>query len=296
MSRAASSGHLSHPLAGRSRRRRVLLVPAVQASLAEPEPAAQQTGLQTAVSEGRLDSGIDLQTLGEHNVAPSSDTQRFPQSHGDLQYLKRRVRSPQGLTWVFAGDSISMGASHTQGSRSFCEFFTERMRWELGRQLDVMINTSVAGETSRGLFHNLAQRVLRFPTDVVSLMIGLNDARQSQTEPSEFHDNLEQIIHVLRDHEILPLLQTPNGVGRLEDARRLTPFVDKIRGLATHYGLACIDHWDHWSIAAANRGVLQSWLDSDGLHPNSRGHREMAKLMFSQLDVFDFNSPSCRDD
>jgi len=306
MSRSSSSGHMSHPLAGRSRRRRVLLVPAAQsAQPVSPESNDPQTepnhrtawkqDFQTDIAEIPLDSGIDLQSLPDAST-PSADVDRANDTGHDIQYLKRLVRSPGALTWVFAGDSISMGACHTQGHRSFGEFFSERMRWELGRQLDVVINTSVAGETARGLLHNLDHRVLRFPTDVVSLLIGLNDARQSGTDLDEFHDTLEQIIHVLRDHEIIPLLQTPNRVDRSEDARSLEPYVNTIRDLAAHYGLACIDHWAHWAIAAANRAVLQSWLDGDGVHPNRRGHREMAKLIFSQLDILDSGSPNCRDD
>ena len=294
MSRA-SSGNLSHPLGSRSRRRRILLTPAAQAPPEDsaPEdsaPATAPAAPDTDVSHGLTDSGIDLQTLN------ATDTQHAPPATSDLHYLKRLLRSQHGLTWVFAGDSISMGACHTHGGRSYCELIAERMRWELGRQLDVIINTSVASDTSRALLHNLPHRVLRFPADVALIMVGLNDALQSQTELSEFHDNLEQIVHVLRDHEILAVLQTPNRVARQEHEQQLKPFVDTIHELATHYGLACIDHWNHWSTAAANKDELQSWLDSDGVHPNRRGHKEMAKHICSQFDIFDSGSPSCRDD
>jgi len=297
---------MSHPLAGRSRRRRVLLVPAAQSEEPEtgkandlhagPEHRSEWSqDLQTDVAEIPLDSGIDLQSLPSAG-RPAAEVRQLPQTGPDIQHLKHLVRSPGGLTWIFAGDSISMGACHTQGHRSFAEFFSERLRWELGRQMDVVINTSVAGETARGLLHNLDHRVLRFPANVASLLIGLNDARAPGADLSEFHDTLEQIIQVLRDREIIPLLQTPNRVHRSEDVESLEPYVNTMRDLAAGYGLACIDHWAHWAIAAGHRPVLQSWLDGDGVHPNRRGHREMAKLIFAQLDILDSTSPSCRDD
>ena len=59
---------------------------------------------------------------------------------------------------------------------SFPEHFGERVRWELRRFYDVVINTGVCGECSGGLRASLESRVLRFHPDVVLVLIGMNDA------------------------------------------------------------------------------------------------------------------------
>ena len=40
-------------------------------------------------------------------------------------------------------------------------------------------------------------------------------------------------------------------------------------------------------------GVSFGWLDDDGIHPDKYGHRELAKLIFARLGIFDEHSPTC---
>ena len=47
---------------------------------------------------------------------------------------------------MFTGDSITHGALHTMGWRSYPEHFAERVRWELGRMRDIVINTGISGD------------------------------------------------------------------------------------------------------------------------------------------------------
>jgi lysophospholipase L1-like esterase len=51
------------------------------------------------------------------------------------------------ITWVFVGDSITHGARHTNGWRSYSEHFAERMRWEMKRYTDTVINTGITNDT-----------------------------------------------------------------------------------------------------------------------------------------------------
>src|SRR5690606_24334953 len=70
---------------------------------------------------------------------------------GDFQLLKSYLESPEPLRWVFTGDSITQGAKHTHGMRAYPEIFAERIRWELGRVRDVVLNTAVSGNTTADL-------------------------------------------------------------------------------------------------------------------------------------------------
>src|SRR6266571_3512165 len=94
----------------------------------------------------------------------------------DLAVIQARVADQSApITWVFTGDSITHGASHTHGERSYPEHFAERVRWEMGRRRDVVVNTGISGDTADGILKDFEHRVARFKPDVVSIMIGMND-------------------------------------------------------------------------------------------------------------------------
>src|SRR5665647_1822505 len=59
---------------------------------------------------------------------------------GDLERIKELLRQKNPLKWLFTGDSITAGVEHTHGYRSYPEIFGERIRWEMGRPRDIVIN------------------------------------------------------------------------------------------------------------------------------------------------------------
>jgi hypothetical protein len=52
-----------------------------------------------------------------------------------------------------------------------------------------------------------------------------------------------------------------------------------------------VDHWKYWE---ANKAKVfnDHWLN-DPLHPNGKGHLEMARLLFKTLDICDASSFTC---
>lgn len=84
--------------------------------------------------------------------------------------------------WVITGDSITHGALHTNGYRSWGEHIQARLV-ELGLGDDVWSNTAISGGTAGpstdpaiGINNNYEERIGRFNPDVVIMMIGMNDA------------------------------------------------------------------------------------------------------------------------
>lgn len=67
----------------------------------------------------------------------------------DKELIAKYLKEKDPLIWVFTGDSITQGAKHTQGYRSYPEIFSERIRWELGRGRDIIINTGISGNTTQ---------------------------------------------------------------------------------------------------------------------------------------------------
>src|SRR5688572_4256077 len=106
---------------------------------------------------GLSSGGLALPCVGADD---KPDKKRLEATAG-LAGIKQLVAAKEPITWVFTGDSITHGALHTKGWRSYPEHFAERVRWEMRRMRDVVINTGISGDRSGGLLADLDWRVLR---------------------------------------------------------------------------------------------------------------------------------------
>lgn len=210
----------------------------------------------------------------------------------DLKKIKSLLKQDNPLIWLFTGDSITQGAKHTNGYRCYPEIFSERIRWEMRRKHDFIINTGISGDTTENIIKDFQRRVQQFNPDVVSLMIGTNDCAYPSITPHRFEENLSKLVDKIRALEIIPVLHTPNVILLKKDPvrNRLPEFVASIRNVAKKKELILVDHWQLWS---GKGGNITEWLD-DPVHPNFKGHSEIAKLLFTVLDIFDVNAFTCK--
>lgn len=210
--------------------------------------------------------------------------------------IQKLLKSTEPLTWVLTGDSITHGALHTKGWRSYPEHFAERVRWEMRRVRDVVINTGISGDRTGGLLKDLQWRVLRFQPDVVSVMLGMNDCTAGATGRDMFRTNLLAIVEKTLDAGAIPLLHAPNTIyvknagGRAD----LEAYADIVRKVAESQKVALVDHWQHWQKTKPDQEALLPWLEDRSIHPGVYGHREMAKLTFRVLGIYDEQSPTCQ--
>jgi lysophospholipase L1-like esterase len=267
-----------------------------------------ESSAPTHAAEARSETVVPNEQMrddAESSGTPASATEQpivrvYESSQEDapaLRAIKRLLDGSKPLTWVFTGDSITHGGGHTQGGRSYSEHFAERVRWELKRFLDVVINTGVSGDRVRGLSKNVDWRVLRFRPDLVSVMLGLNDSGSGVSGRQEFRDRLASLVDRLRNEGAIVLLNTPNRINLLKarDRLDLPGYVQIIRDVADEFELPLVDHWSHWEEAKSAKEGMPGWLANDGVHPDRAGHRELARLLFAELDIFDARSPTCRD-
>lgn len=208
----------------------------------------------------------------------------------DLATIKERLaNSGTPITWVLTGDSITHGAKHTLGARSYPEHFAERVRSEMGRRYDAVINTGVNGETSDGILKDFEWRVARYKPDVVSINIGMNDSGRGAIERENFATHIRELVRRTRAIGAVPLLQTMNTITPDPRHATLPAFVEVIQRIAKEEGVIVVDHWAHWQ----KQGDASDWLN-DAIHPNATGHAEMAKVMFRTLGIFEPKSPTCQ--
>ena len=210
--------------------------------------------------------------------------------------LKALLKSSDPIVWVFTGDSITHGALHTFGHRSYVEHFAERVRWEIRRMNDVVINTGISGDTMKGILGRDEWRIFQFKPKVVSLKIGMNDCRSGEPGRGLFRDSLEKLVEKTKQRQIILLLNTPNLIHFPNAKERvdLPGYVDMIREVAIKHKLPLVDHYAHWQKEIGTEGRLQMVLNDGSIHPNAYGHLVLAKKMFQDLGIFDANSPVCR--
>jgi lysophospholipase L1-like esterase len=228
--------------------------------------------------------------------APSDRKPHFPSWYvPNFKTVKRLLDGEKPVTWMFAGESSASAADLAQGRRSFTDHFSERIRTELGRMLDVIINTGNTGETAKSLLKNLEWRVLRFHPEVVSILLGRKDAERGPEGREDFQGCLEQIVQIVREAGAVLVLHTPNriDVAKATHLADLRNYVRIIRGVAKAYNIPLVDHWEHWKQQKPDTESLKTWLAADGVLPGVYGQREMAKLIFQRFEIFDPNSPIC---
>jgi len=211
-----------------------------------------------------------------------------------MERIKKLLKSDAPIKWVFYGDSITHGAFHTFGQRDYVELFAERVRFELRREMDIIITTAISGDTTRGLLASFNWRVAQFNPDVVFLMIGMNDCNIDHgIGVEEFGDNLVELATKMTDLGTLPVLQTTCPILPGQAPERFPYFdsyMDRIRKVASDFKLPLIDHTRFWR----ERSESHFYWMSNAFHPNAYGHRAFAENIYRCLDIYDDTSQSCR--
>lgn len=221
-----------------------------------------------------------------------------PVGAGDKIRIKAIIENPEPANWVFTGNSITQGAKHTHGMRPYSEIFAERIRWEMQRTDDVIINTAISGHTSLNIINDFDIRVSWFNPKVVVLMIGTNDADQNRNISIEnFKSNLIQLIDQIRESGAIPVIMSPGIIitQKSPERNKLYLYVEKMREAVKTKDVIFVDNWNIWinELDKKYNGEVFKKLLNDPLHPNGYGHKEIAYALFKELSIFDPNAPTC---
>jgi acyl-CoA thioesterase I len=305
----SNSCERSYPLASSSRRRRRLalqLADRQQSALGSVRVPATMRGqglLQPVIVPA--DEFVRIEIYEDPNIRSAGASQtpqvarlRPPEVSAQTEFeehepgvnfqsFQELLAGSKPAAWVFAGDSVTLGARHTDGQRSYSEHFAEEIRAGLGRHHDVVINTAALGETAQSLLDDLEWRTLRFKPDVVSVMIGINDAAAGPKGRTEFRRNLEHIVACIRAESALVLLHTPPRIDheRVTTHGDLRAYVRLLREISRELDVPRVDHWAFWKETAAEGENIGGWLAADGLHPTAAGHCALTQLLFRRLGI-----------
>jgi len=219
-------------------------------------------------------------------------------SEVELAKIKALFEKPAPITWLITGDSITHGALHTHGERSYPEHFAERIRWEMRRVRDIVINTGISGDTVPGVSNDLEHRVLRFKPTVVSIMMGMNDATKGPEGREAFRAAYLKLIDRIREgSNALILLHTPNPITAAGSAHRgdLPAYAQIVREVAADRGVALCDQEKRWQEHLTRNKTNLNYLLNDGtIHPNGPGHVLFTHEMCKTLGIHDPTSNTGR--
>lgn len=210
--------------------------------------------------------------------------------------IKELLARKEPVTWVFTGDDVTHGAVHTAGYRSYPEHFAERVRWELKRMRDLVINSGVSGEKADGLLADLDWRVLHLKPDVVSILLGFHDSKLGPVGHELFRKNLTSLVNKIMGAGAIPLLNTPTPVylKNVETGEHLPAYAQIVRDVASKTKAVLVDHYAFWETTKPDQEALLKWLGDEKSHPGVFGHRALARQLFATLEISDDASPTCQ--
>ena len=203
------------------------------------------------------------------------------------------IRGDKGLSIVFTGDSITHGPLHTKGYRSYTEHFRERLKEKFKNENIMVFNTGVSGATTRDIIRDFHICINIYDPDVVFIMLGMNDSSNQIVPLEEYRSNILELINKVREIGAIPIIQTSNIIKMDLSRKSLKFYMDIVRAVARENNVMLIDHYSHWEELEKENSNLKNELLNDLIHPNEKGHLEIVKFIFKELDIFEEDSYTC---
>lgn len=220
-----------------------------------------------------------------------------PEPEGEKEELIKMLKGDKDLNVVFTGDSITHGPLHTKGYRSYSEHFSERLKGEsinrVTKEDSMVFNTGVSSATTRNIINGFDTWVSLYNPDIVFIMIGMNDSSNQMVPLDEYKRNVRELVDRVREGGAIPVLQTSNTIRMSSNRESLPLYMDAVREISRDKNVTLIDHYKHWEDLEKENPNIKNEFLNDSIHPNEKGHLEMVKLIFKELEIFEDDSYTC---
>jgi lysophospholipase L1-like esterase len=138
------------------------------------------------------------------------------------------------------------------------------------------------------ILEDIEWHILQYNPHFVSIMLGMNDAKYPM---EDFDKDYTRILDILAEKtDAVVVLHTPNpAIPGSEPLREpsLPIVAEKIRKLGKDRGLTVVDHRALWEKVWEENPELARSRMNDSQHPNGKGHKVFAKLIFQTLGIWD---------
>lgn len=208
-----------------------------------------------------------------------------------MNQLRAWVHDSQPRVWMFVGDETTAWMRH-HGKPGFAEMFRHRLRWELHRQTDLVVNAGSLGAGIVEIAQITRQGLEQCRADVVFMLPGGVDADQAVRHPHLYANQLTELAAQIREQGAEPVFQTPPvpfGAGSAKSPCPLAALADVVREVSVVHQIPLIDHAEFW----LEHPTPAAWSKQNQGAISSTGHVLLALLMFSEFDIYDRRSSLC---
>ena len=190
----------------------------------------------------------------------------------------------ESVRYVALGDSVTAGwLEHgiLDSDAAYPALFRRRLASLYPHAMISVLNAGLGGDNAQGILARLDRDCLRYDPHLVTLCVGLNDARKGADYVPTFRENLAQIVARIQSESRADLLLvTPNTRGdTTADDTTLTEFVRTLRAVAREMGTGLAD------VHALYRGAIMigaapaDLLSNRVSHPTREGHQIFANAL-----------------
>lgn len=203
-----------------------------------------------------------------------------------LRYVARAVgalRKSSGMAgsesvrYVALGDSVTAGwLEHgvLDSEVAYPALFRKRLASLFPHAMVSVVNSGLGGENTEGAISRLERDVLRYEPHLVTICLGLNDARKGKEFVNDFTSNLSEIVRRAKtESQADVILITPNirGDHGVDDGT-VTEFVRAIRQVARTADVGLADVHAIYQGAVRMGAQPADLLSNRFSHPTREGH------------------------
>jgi len=191
---------------------------------------------------------------------------------------------------VCIGDSITEQNYHLEGRLNYVGLLTERLM-ELYNRKSSVLNAGKSGDTAQGILNRLEEDALRFRPDLVTVMVGINDAVLGRDGIDPFKLNLELLVKRIAASGSEVLLLTQNGVDfhvREQSVLLRTAYPSyaaAIQEIAVRSNIPLCNIYERWGEYVQGQTNNHLMLMHDSIHPGARGHAFIAAQLYHYLGI-----------
>ena len=198
------------------------------------------------------------------------------------------------LTWLFVGDSITHACHWTLGYDGTAQTMNKYVRGVLGREDDTIINTGGSGATTVTTLNNIEYRVKQYKADIVTIMLGTNDAGALSTD--DYRAKLKEIIAAVKaangDASIILRTPTPTVGTNTTKRAQIEANIEAMRSVAQED--ASLIFVDQYTEVESLKNTY-SWFASpqtkiygnnDWLHPGANGQLIMTRQVLRGMGLW----------
>ncbi|MFK8242881.1 glycoside hydrolase domain-containing protein [Facklamia sp. 252] len=241
------------------------------------------------------DGTVQLRTVVGQTVEANESSLKDQTLSEKQERIRQLVEDKQPLTWLFMGDSITHGALWTKGYDGITQLFEKYLYTTLGRKGDTVINTAVSGATVQDTLTEIAHRLNHYNPDVISIMLGTNDAGTVTAE--EYKAQLTNLVNLAKAKNVPIILRTPTPTTLASHGPKIPRFVEKMKEVAAENPeIILIDQYTPFNDLLTSYPYL--WkpaysiiTDNFPLHPGANGHVLMAREFIKGLGIWTDDSP-----